>query len=671
MSRYNLRFRQIHLDFHTSPEIPGIGAEFDKKQWQDALRLGHVNSITSFSKCHHGWSYHPTKVGKMHPDLNFDLLRAQMDAAKEIDVNVPIYISAGVDNVMGVEHPEWRQISIEGRYVGWASAINQAGFMKMCFGSPYLDHLCEQIREAVRMFPEANGVFLDIIFQGECCCKACLAYMKEHGLDADKQEDRKACAMASLERYYSEATAACRCDNPDMPVFHNSGHISKDDRDVLKYFSHLELESLPTGGWGYDHFPLSAKYVNKIGLDYMGMTGKFHTTWGEFGGYKHPNALRYECALMLANGAKCSVGDQLHPDGKMDETTYRLIGEAYAEVEAKEPWCDGVTNVADIAVLSSEAENNGGRGADNGVGRALLESHFLFDLIDRGMDFSPYKLLILPDEIRIDEDLKKLIDAYLAKGGKVLLTGKSGLWKDREEFAFDIGADYFGESPYLPDYLESGSCLAPSFVDSPLAMYMKSQQVKATSGTSLARIREPYFNRTWQHFCSHQHAPAAGLSPYAAVVRKGSILYLAHPIFSIYGALGAVAYREYAANAVRLMLGEDESISTNLPSTARVSLMRQDGQNRYVLHLLHANTILRGSNVKLSPEGYVRDSHPVEVIEDLLPLRDTVVSLKLPKAVKSVRLEPQGKEIPFDAGKEEVKVAVEEFTCHQMVVLSS
>jgi hypothetical protein len=27
----NLRFRQIHLDFHTSPHIPGIGEKFDKK----------------------------------------------------------------------------------------------------------------------------------------------------------------------------------------------------------------------------------------------------------------------------------------------------------------------------------------------------------------------------------------------------------------------------------------------------------------------------------------------------------------------------------------------------------------------------------------------------------------------------------------------------------------
>ncbi len=670
MSSYGLRFRQIHLDFHTSPHIPGIGEKFDKKQWQDALKLGHVNSVTTFSKCHHGWSYHPTKVGKMHPHLAFDLLRAQMDAAKEIDVNVPIYISAGLDDVMAAEHPEWREVAVEGRYGGWTAAIDRPGFHSMCFQSDYLDYLCEQIREVVRLFPEANGIFLDIISQGECCCKACLAYMKSHGLDPTVQGDRQACAKASLERYYKASTEACKSYDANMPVFHNSGHITKGDQDILGYFSHLELESLPTGGWGYDHFPLSAKYVNKIGLDYMGMTGKFHTMWGEFGGYKHPNALRYECALMLANGAKCSVGDQLHPNGVMDETTYKIIGEAYAEVEAKEPWCDGVTNVADIAVLSSEAENNGGRGEDNGVGRVLLEGHFLFDLIDRKMGFSPYKLLVLPDAIRIDDELKGLVDAYLADGGKLLLTGKSGLWKDRDGFAFDIGADHFGESEYQPDFLEPGSVLSPDFVNSPLAMYLKSQQVKTTSGEQLAAIRNPYFNRTWEHYCSHQHAPAAELSGYAAAVRKDNVLYLAHPIFSIYGALGAVAYRQYAENAIRLMLGEGASISTNMPSTARVSVMLQEKENRYVLHLLHANTVQRGGNVKLSPEGYVWDSRTVEVIEDLLPLRDTNVTLKLPKAVKSVRLEPQGKDIPFDAANGEVRLAVDEFTCHQMVSIA-
>ena len=51
-----MRYRQVHLDFHTCGEIPGVGSRFDKAQFQRALRLGHVDSITLFSKCHHGYS---------------------------------------------------------------------------------------------------------------------------------------------------------------------------------------------------------------------------------------------------------------------------------------------------------------------------------------------------------------------------------------------------------------------------------------------------------------------------------------------------------------------------------------------------------------------------------------------------------------------------------------
>lgn len=102
-----LPYRQVHLDFHTSECVPGIGSKFDKEQFQNALKTGHVNSITIFAKCHHGWSYYPTKVNAMHPNLNFDLLGAQLEACKEINVKSPVYLSAGFDERMAREHGDW------------------------------------------------------------------------------------------------------------------------------------------------------------------------------------------------------------------------------------------------------------------------------------------------------------------------------------------------------------------------------------------------------------------------------------------------------------------------------------------------------------------------------------------------------------------------------------
>ncbi|MGE9293175.1 MAG: alpha-amylase family protein, partial [Puniceicoccales bacterium] len=180
-----LRFRQIHLDFHTSGAIDQIGSSFDKQAYQAMLKEAAVDSITTFATCHHGWSYYDTKVGQKHPGLKFDLLRAQYDACKEIDVNVPIYLTAGVHNVMAEEHPEWRIITPEGNYGGWTKSPLDPGFKSMSFHSPYLDYLCEQVQEVVKLFPEADGIFLDIITQYEDCSQWGLAHMKEKGLDPD------------------------------------------------------------------------------------------------------------------------------------------------------------------------------------------------------------------------------------------------------------------------------------------------------------------------------------------------------------------------------------------------------------------------------------------------------------------------------------------------------
>lgn len=59
----SLASRQVHLDFHTSEWLPDVGKRFNKENFQQALRMGNVNSITIFAKCHHSWSYYPTKDG--------------------------------------------------------------------------------------------------------------------------------------------------------------------------------------------------------------------------------------------------------------------------------------------------------------------------------------------------------------------------------------------------------------------------------------------------------------------------------------------------------------------------------------------------------------------------------------------------------------------------------
>lgn len=652
-------FRQVHLDFHTSEAIAGIGQQFSARQFQNMLQKGRVNSVTVFAKCHHGWAYHPSEANEQHPHLSFDLLGGMIAAAHEIGVRTPVYLSAGLDEKLARRHPEWLIRNAEDQ-TQWVKGFMAPGYHEFCFNTPYLEILLAQIAEVVTRY-DADGIFLDIVGIRKCYCQYCVSSLRQQGLDPRDEE-----AVAELgEKTYLDYTRRVRETvhgiRPGLPIFHNSSHQKRGRRDLARVNTHLELESLPTGGWGYDHFPLSARYIQTLGMDYLGMTGKFHTSWGEFGGYKHPNALRFETALSLAHGAKCSIGDQLHPDGLMDEATYALIGAAYAEVEAKESWCGNVENVADIAVLSLEAAveacpDKSGRQVnpltDAGVVRMLTEGHYLFDIVDTEADFQGYKVLVLPDDVTVWPELSAKIGTFMKQGGKVLASGRSGLNPAGDVFELDLGVRRVSANPYCPDYFRPhftpGALLPAAFV-----MYSEGQRIELlASGTALGLREDPYFNRDVFTFSSHLHTPSSQGGGSPGMVHSAGGIYIAWNVFSDYADNGHLILKEMVLHALSLLLPEPV-LSTSLPSQGIVTLQQQKKQGRYVNHLLYAAPVKKGR---------------VEVIEDIVTLHDITVTLRLPVPVKRIYLAPGNKDLSFTEKDGQVTYIVPSLNNHQIVV---
>ena len=643
----SFRRRQVHLDFHTSPLIPGIGSNFSKEEWQAALKAGHVNSITVFSKCHHGWAYHPTGANEMHPNLSFDLLGAELEACKEIGVRAPVYISAGLDEKEAVRHHEWLNRNYDN--YDKPADFSRPGYHLLCFNTPYLDKLLAQIDEVMVRYNPCE-IFLDIVGERTCVCEYCRKDMEEQGIDWRNEAEAFAFGQKVYRHYLDEVERVVHARNPETTIFQNSGHLTKGRRDLIDTIEEPELESLPTGGWGYDHFPLSAAYARTVRKNFLGMTGKFHKSWGEFGGFKHPNALRYEAALSLACGAGCSIGDQMHPDGRLNMSTFNLIGKAYAEVEAKEPWCDGAKFVPDIAVLSAESiygsRANGMGDADIGANRILLETHRLYDFVDADADFSPYRLMILPDYIPVDAVLKAKLDAFLASGGKLLLSGESGLGEDGK-FVFNTGAEYCGKNEFNPNYLVP--CYDCVNGITPYIMRANSYLIKNEGAEVVAKGKNPYFNRTAEHFCSHQHAPDAP-GEYPAAVINGSIAYIGWDIFRGYALYGDFHIKELVNHIVCRLMDNDFTLDVSLPDKGVATLFEQNG--RKILHLLYAHTTLRGKDT--------------EVIEDIVPIYNISVSVKMSEPSKVV-IVPEGKEIPFEYNGGRVSFTVPELNLHTMV----
>ncbi len=175
--------------------------------------------------------------------------------------------------------------------------------------------------------------------------------------EADRAAYARQVAVAYMKRFHDLVKASSR----GASVYFNGRKLDQLAGEI-SWLTHVEIEALPTGGWGYLYFPRHVRHVRTLGKPYLGQTARFHKSWADFGGLKPYAALEYETSLMMAQGAACSVGDQMHPRGILDQAAYDLIGKAYARVEVREAWLEGAVPLAQIGVLQTPAESMRHRG---------------------------------------------------------------------------------------------------------------------------------------------------------------------------------------------------------------------------------------------------------------------------------------------------------------------
>jgi len=396
--------------------------------------------------------------------------------------------------------------------------------------------------------------------------------------------------------------------------------------------------------------------ANRRPYELVGMTGKFHKSWGDFGTLKNRAALEFECFRMIASGVKCCVGDQMHPSGQLDPAVYRMIGEVYQNIKDREPWCVQSRKVAEIGVITANRElahRFEMNASDEGVMRMLMELHQPFDFIHSRTDLNAYKLIILPDFVCLTDELARKLEQYLARGGKLLLTHRSGLNLEQSAFASPaFGVRYLGPSRHAPEYVRLKDGFRKTIEPMDYCFYEEGIQVEALPGAQiLGEIVEPYFNRAYDRFSSHCQTPPAKLTNIPAIVKTANVIYISKPIFKDYKLNGVKVYRDIVKNCMDMLYPEPLLVS-DLPTTAEVTVRRQP--DRHVLHLLH----------------YVpqKRSQEIEIVEDVIPLYNRTVRLRLPEKPSRVYVAPERKELHFTYGEGYVQFVVPEIVGHQMVV---
>lgn len=585
MTDFKQPYRQIHLDFHTSPHATDIGINFNPEQFANTLAEAEVESINIFGKCHHGYTYYPTKVGTVHPHLKFDLLGQQIEALHKVGIRCTVYYTIVWDDLAGQLHPDWVIVNKNNTVASRSPLGNEWGWTCLDVSSGYYEYMEAQVAEIIDGY-DADGMWFDICFPLPNYSTWGMEQMRDAGIDPHNDKSVWDFARRKQERFFGKMSDFVHSKMDNATVFFN-GTMKPDVRRLTPYMTHFEVESLPTTGeWGYLHYPLTTRQMRTYDKDFLGMNGRFHKSWGDFGGLKTRDQLDYECGVIVGAGGKICVGDQLHPNGELDPAVYRTIGDTFKRIKQLEPYLSDSTPVTDLAILAIGEPHTSKPGiaaysADvEGAAQVFLEVGIQFDIIDAEADFSDYPLLVIPDTDKIDDSLLAKINQYLANGGRLMVSGRAG------KFDFiDNPVRYIETVPTIPSYLRpdtSQKTNSDIAHDYNYAFYEQAHIVQAQAGVSTyGNISRALFNRTSEHYMGHQHAPVGESLDTPIAIYNDKIIYFSAPLFAGHRVHDYWVYRDIALEVIE-RFGITRRIKSNAPGWVELSVHEQ--KKRQVIH---------------------------------------------------------------------------------------
>ncbi|WP_409345020.1 family 10 glycosylhydrolase [Paenibacillus sp. MBLB4367] len=634
--------RAVHIDFHTMPDIPDLGAGFDAKAFARTLKDARVDFINAFAKCNIGFAYYPSGIGIPHPHLKFDMLGQMVEECHKLGIGVTAYFNVGLDHEMARKHRDWSIVNKEGQVIYGDRTANF--FRNMCLNSGYRDYMLGMIREVVERYP-VDGVFLDCILVNPCYGDECCEGMKERGRNPLDDDDVRAYAKETLMEFCREVKDIVG----DERFLYLNG-IETPDTEGLN--THGEIECLPSG-WGYDFFPAQVAYTRNVRPQTFYMTGRFQTNWGDFGGIQSKASLLNDCWDAISNASATSIGDHMHPRDGLDPVVYRLIGEVYTELERLEPWTDYAKAAADIAVLTPESGRLGD--CHSGAVRLLGELKYTYDIVNERLDLSKYKVLILPDEVTVSPLLKEKLKAHLAKGGGIVSSGESGLNPDKTAFALDEwNMTYEGPDPWNASYfkmLEDTGGQVPAMLH---AMYEQGILLQVREGASaVADYYQPYFNRKWDGFHGYFYTPPEKYAGRPALAKSGRIYQFCHRIFTDYIRKAAPMHKYMVAHCLKQLLPEPLVICERIPASARVTVTEKENMQMIHVKLTHPE-----------PRG------TYNIIEDFPVLTEGVVSVREDGiAVKAVYAAPSREPLPYTSDNGYIRIPLPRVEGYLIVVV--
>ncbi|MFD0680270.1 MULTISPECIES: family 10 glycosylhydrolase [unclassified Paenibacillus] len=670
---FSSHIRQVHVDFHM-PEFPYDAIkDFNAETFVAEFVRAKVNVIGIFTKCHFGNAFYDNQVGHKHRGLAQDFFGEVLEEAHKHNIKVIAYYSLGTD-AYAVEHnPDWYQIDKDGNKRGGKGTVWELP----CINSPYREELViPQLKEITEKYP-MDGYLIDIpyLWDHHCFCRYCQKkFSEEYSMEltpellASNPKLVNGFAKQSAARCMQEIYDVVKAIRPEVLVNCNGAWKMGEPAEINATSDYGLWESQPASGTFLCH-SIRARFVRSLPVPVQIMTVRFTEGWGLMS-CKTAEQLKYEFATIMANGGVINIGDQVLPSGKLQSGVYDIIGDAFSFIEEREQLCIGSTATKHIALIGSYTENwyfEQGDSATLGAAKMLIEGHHQFDIFfnDDFPNLSAYKVVVLPETVRLNQQSTERLAEFVRRGGLLLAAGEASLNQGggggRTNFllAEVLGVDYLDRTPYPFAYMTEntelweGTAAIPQLVEGPFL------KVKSSTSEALSYIQWPLTVPAPQRAFRHPIPPAGRISDFPAITANrfglGDALYISGPIFSTYWDNNHFWLRRIVNNLLN-KYDRDRPFTVEAPPTVEANLMEKDGV-RY-LHLINFHNGHSGS----------RKQSFYDPIESITPVHDVKVMFH-DTAIKEVIQWPEGAvlDLSLDSKGNGIQIIVPKLHIHSVL----
>ncbi|MDQ6419712.1 alpha-L-fucosidase [Paenibacillus sp. LHD-117] len=678
---YRNSYRRNLVDMHIPDWDERFMSKFDTARYVELLKTARVDTAMVYASSCLGICYWPTPYGHMHTGLGGrDLIGEVTSACREAGIRVIVYVNFWSKWAYDT-YPDWRFVSDEGRNTAeylW----DRGRFGVCCFNTPYRAFMLSQIEDLCERY-DFEGMWIDMIHwpYSPCYCGACIArYLRETGCEIPRTVDWSDPAWIRFQRkreawlaeYAAEMTKQIKEKKPGATVGQQSSSWSVGWQNGLTadFFKQTDYASGDFYGNALQQtFICKALHHLTENKPFEFMTSRCpdlteHTTT------KSKAMLRAQAFSAVTNGGAFLFIDAIDPEGTLDPSVYRLMGEVYGEIEAYEPYFDPDAEIVqDVAIyLNFESQidfRDNGRPVMAGglekpviqsamnAAQSLMNANVPYGVVTKKNlpELARFSVIVLPNPSVLDDEEIKALRDFVRSGGGLYSSKDAALFdKDgsrRQDFGLAdvIGVSRVGETAEEITYLSPTDRYGEWFPRHSAAypvMISGSQAIVTLSGALEAEVAAsqtlPYVNPSdAEHFASAISNPPGVFTERPALVLnrigEGRSVYCT-------GELERMTSDDHRDLFVRLICSLSPngwSTGSDAPKSVEAVWFHHKADRRYTLRVLNFQEQLPNipvANIGFSLRWQGPSPQSVVLLKEGTPLvyefRDGYVSFRLP-----------------------------------------